>query len=171
MFHWKNSKSHHSWWVYSLTFLLLHLPNGSLCVFLWHKIERKELIMYSSRSCELYPIGTYLTMPSSVELSKKQRSFSNLPFSFIDDVLFSSLLLFSESWIMTFEMSYSMILILHTKRERAKNSAEVETNQDIQKHQLLFSRKKLRIQTEILNLRILKWFKSILCKCSILFEL
>ena len=134
----------------------------------WHF----SFFIYSSRSCELYPIGTYLTMPSSVELSKKQRSFSNLPFSFGDGVTsYFHPCCCSLNHELTFEMSYSMILILHTKRERAKNSAEVETNQDIQKHQLLFSRKKLRIQTEILNLRILKWFKSILCKCSILFEL
>ena len=129
MFHWKNSKSHHFWWVYSLTFLLLHLPNGSLRFFLWHKIERKELIMYS---CELYPIGTYLTMPSSVELSKKQRSFSNLPFSFGDDVTsYFHPCCCSLNHELTFEISYSTILILHTKRERTKTSAEVETNQDI----------------------------------------
>ena len=96
-------------------------------------------------SCELYPIGTYLTMPSSVELSKKQRSFSNLPFSFIDDVTsYFHPCCCSLNHELTFEMSYSMILILHTKRERAKNSAEVETNQDIQKHQLLFFKKKIK---------------------------
>lgn len=143
MFHWKNSKSHHFWWVYSLTFLLLHLTNGSLCVFLWHKIERKELIMYSSRSCELYPIGTYLTMPSSVELSKKQRSFSNLPFSFIDDVTsYFHPCCCSLNHELTFEISYSTILILHTKRERTKNSAEVETNQDIHKNISYFFQEK-----------------------------
>ena len=136
MFHWKNSKSHHFWWVYSLTFLLLHLPNGSLCVFLWHKIERKELIMYSSWSCELYPIGTYLTMPSSVELSKKQRSFSNLPFSFGDGVTsYFHPCCCSLNHELTFEISYS-------KRERTKTSAEVETNQDIHKNISYFFQEK-----------------------------
>ena len=99
--------------------------------------------MYSSRSCELHPLGTYLTMPSSVELSKKQRSFSNLPFSFGDDVTsYFHPCCCSLNHELTFEISYSTILILHTKRERTKNSAEVETNQDIHKNISYFFQEK-----------------------------
>ena len=105
----------------------------------WHF----SFFIYSSRSCELYPIGTYLTMPSSVELSKKQRSFSNLPFSFGDGVTsYFHPCCCSLNHELTFEISYSMILILHTKRERTKTSAEVETNQDIHKNISYFFQEK-----------------------------